>query len=410
MSSSVKSLQKSLEYLEEVRQHMSRLPSIDATKNTLLVCGKPNVGKSSFVNLVSNANVDVQNYPFTTQSLYLGHFDRKNGGERWQILDTPGILEHSPKHMNTIEMQSVTAMAHLNSIMVYFIDISGESGCTVDEQIDLFKELKPLLTSKYLIVLTKADRLPNEFLLELQKVNISHLNEKEIKFSQNDYQEILNEQNERSIINEKDSNLVLEFLKEHKFLITSSKKNINIELVKETACDILVPYVPLKISQPKKVHPKSEKVYTNNQSFSNMNKINEEIKIPEFYNGYNINDYKLGEVDVQTLIENKNLGKIDFDDYKEYNVLSDVDKLKQEMLKQKINEKKAMSAMKKRSSVPDKWKSKNKNYKTSRRPPTKFDRLERQKKRTLNNNKQNIDVIKNNHASNLRFLHKKKKK
>ncbi len=45
----------SLKYLEEVRQHMGRLPSIDPATRTLLVCGYPNVGKSSFMNKVSGS-------------------------------------------------------------------------------------------------------------------------------------------------------------------------------------------------------------------------------------------------------------------------------------------------------------------------------------------------------------------
>lgn len=40
----------SLAYLEQVRQHMSRLPAIEPNTRTLLVCGYPNVGKSSFMN------------------------------------------------------------------------------------------------------------------------------------------------------------------------------------------------------------------------------------------------------------------------------------------------------------------------------------------------------------------------
>lgn len=42
----------SLAYLEQVRQHMSRLPSIDPNTRTLLLTGFPNVGKSSFMNKV----------------------------------------------------------------------------------------------------------------------------------------------------------------------------------------------------------------------------------------------------------------------------------------------------------------------------------------------------------------------
>lgn len=52
----------SLAYLEQVRQHLSRLPSIDPNTRTLLITGFPNVGKSSFVNKVTRADVDVQPY------------------------------------------------------------------------------------------------------------------------------------------------------------------------------------------------------------------------------------------------------------------------------------------------------------------------------------------------------------
>ncbi len=49
-----------LAYLEQVRQHISRLPAIDPNTRTLLICGYPNVGKSSFINKITRADVDVQ--------------------------------------------------------------------------------------------------------------------------------------------------------------------------------------------------------------------------------------------------------------------------------------------------------------------------------------------------------------
>ena len=63
----------------------------------------PNVGKSSFMNKVTRADVEVQPYAFTTKSLYVGHMDYKY--LRWQVIDTPGILDHSLEERNTIEMQ-----------------------------------------------------------------------------------------------------------------------------------------------------------------------------------------------------------------------------------------------------------------------------------------------------------------
>lgn len=57
-----------LAYLEQVRQHISRLPAIDPNTRTLLICGYPNVGKSSFVNKVTRADVDVQPVSFSHDS------------------------------------------------------------------------------------------------------------------------------------------------------------------------------------------------------------------------------------------------------------------------------------------------------------------------------------------------------
>lgn len=93
----------SLKYLEQIRQHMSRLPSIDPNTRTLLLCGYPNVGKSSFMNTVTRADVEVEPYAFTTKSLYVGHMDYKY--LRWQVIDTPGLLDRPLEDRNTIEMQ-----------------------------------------------------------------------------------------------------------------------------------------------------------------------------------------------------------------------------------------------------------------------------------------------------------------
>jgi len=54
MTTLMKKQASSLEYLEQVRQHLSRLPPIDSNTRTILACGIPNVGKSSFVNKREN--------------------------------------------------------------------------------------------------------------------------------------------------------------------------------------------------------------------------------------------------------------------------------------------------------------------------------------------------------------------
>jgi len=155
-------------YLEEVRKHLSRLPALDPHTRTLLVTGYPNVGKSSFMNKVTRANVDVQPYAFTTKSLFVGHMDHRY--LRWQVIDTPGILDHPLDQRNTIEMQAITALAHLQCAVLYFIDISEQCGYTIEQQCSLFKSIKPLFANKQLVlVVNKIDVQPWETMDPVKK-------------------------------------------------------------------------------------------------------------------------------------------------------------------------------------------------------------------------------------------------
>jgi len=149
---------QSLQYLEQVRQHLSRLPTIDPNTRTLLITGFPNVGKSSFINKITRADVEVQPYAFTTKSLYVGHTDYKY--LRWQVVDTPGILDHPLEDRNTIEMQAITALAHLRAAVLYFLDPSEQCGSTLQQQKDLFDNIRPLFNNKPLVVVAnKSDVL-----------------------------------------------------------------------------------------------------------------------------------------------------------------------------------------------------------------------------------------------------------
>lgn len=140
----------SLSYLEQVRQHLSRLPSIDPSTRTVMITGTPNVGKTSFINKVSNTNGEVQPYAFTTKSLFVGHFDYKY--MRWQVIDTPGILDHPLEDRNIIEMQAITALARLHSSVLFFLDISEQCGYSLKNQVSLFHSIKPLFANKPIII------------------------------------------------------------------------------------------------------------------------------------------------------------------------------------------------------------------------------------------------------------------
>ena len=51
------------------------------------------------------------------------------------MIDTPGILDHSLEERNTIEMQAITALAHLRAAVLYVMDVSEQCGHTVEEQV-----------------------------------------------------------------------------------------------------------------------------------------------------------------------------------------------------------------------------------------------------------------------------------
>lgn len=165
MATIVKKLKDPLAYLEQVRQHLGRLPSIDPNTRTLLICGYPNVGKSSFLRCITKADVEVQPYAFTTKSLYVGHFDYKY--LRFQAIDTPGILDRPTEEMNNIEMQSIYAIAHLRSCVLYFMDLSEQCGFTIEAQVKLFHSIKPLFANKsVMVVINKTDIIGPEDLDE----------------------------------------------------------------------------------------------------------------------------------------------------------------------------------------------------------------------------------------------------
>ncbi|XP_031282731.1 nucleolar GTP-binding protein 1-like [Pistacia vera] len=165
MCTVIKRISPSLAYLEQIRQHMARLPSIDPNTRTVLICGYPNVGKSSFMNKITRADVDVQPYAFTTKSLFVGHTDYKY--LRYQVIDTPGILDRPFEDRNIIEMCSITALAHLRAAVLFFLDISGSCGYSIAQQAALFHSIKSLFMNKPLIIVcNKTDLQPLESISE----------------------------------------------------------------------------------------------------------------------------------------------------------------------------------------------------------------------------------------------------
>ena len=115
---------------------LRKLPHV-GDEFTVVVAGYPNVGKSSFIQLVSTATPEVASYPFTTKGVIVGH--REVGRDRVQFIDTPGILDRPTIDRNAIELQALTAIVNLADIVLYIwirasiavTPLKNRSGCSM---------------------------------------------------------------------------------------------------------------------------------------------------------------------------------------------------------------------------------------------------------------------------------------
>lgn len=129
--------------------------------------GFPNVGKSTLLSVISNANPKIANYPFTTIYPNLGVCEVL--GETFVVADIPGLIEGASEgtglgHYFLKHVERVRLIVHL-------IDISESEGRNAVEDFkiinhELGKYNKELLNIKQIVVFSKCDLLEKE---ELEK-------------------------------------------------------------------------------------------------------------------------------------------------------------------------------------------------------------------------------------------------
>ena len=138
------------------RDALRDLPEIRPEEPTVAVAGYPNVGKSSFVNSVTRASNETAAYPFTTRAVQVGHVERDH--IRYQIVDTPGVLDRPAAERNEIERQAESAIAHLADAVIFVVDASASCGYPLDAQLRLRDELEARFDAPVLTVRNKTDR------------------------------------------------------------------------------------------------------------------------------------------------------------------------------------------------------------------------------------------------------------
>ena len=74
------------------------------------------------------------------------------------MVDTPGLLDRPMHKRNHIEMQAISALENLGSLVLFLIDESENCGMSMEEQNNLLEEILELLAeTTVMIISTKAD-------------------------------------------------------------------------------------------------------------------------------------------------------------------------------------------------------------------------------------------------------------
>ncbi len=156
ISSIVKQVDKELGLLSKARAKMRKFPVISSEVPTIVIAGAPNVGKSALVTKISSARPRVAVYPFTTQEIVVGEFTRKY--MKYQVVDTPGLLDRSLEHRNPIELRAILALKHLANVIVFLLDPTETCGYPITAQEHLLAELhKQFKNIEFVEVENKAD-------------------------------------------------------------------------------------------------------------------------------------------------------------------------------------------------------------------------------------------------------------
>ena len=127
--------------------------------------GYPNVGKSTLLSVISNANPKIANYPFTTLYPNLGVVEVK--GQTFVVADIPGLIEGASEgqglgHYFLKHVERVRLILHL-------IDVSQSDGRnfmndyeTINQELEKYSH--DLSKTPQIVVFTKSDEIDEQLL------------------------------------------------------------------------------------------------------------------------------------------------------------------------------------------------------------------------------------------------------
>lgn len=123
----------------DIQKDLRRIPVVELETPTVVLVGSPNVGKSSIVRSISSGTPEVNDYPFTTRGVTIGHIINPFKDLRIQVMDTPGLLDRPAVDRNEMEKLTFASLAHLPTAVIFVIDPTGLSGekSTLEAQLNV---------------------------------------------------------------------------------------------------------------------------------------------------------------------------------------------------------------------------------------------------------------------------------
>ena len=90
------------------------------------------------------------------------------GKKRYQIIDTPGLLDRPLTERNEIELQAISALRHLADVILFIIDPSETCGYEIERQLNLLEEIRREFRVPILVVSNKCDLEGKEVPVEMR--------------------------------------------------------------------------------------------------------------------------------------------------------------------------------------------------------------------------------------------------
>ncbi len=161
ISSILNEVDGALDLVREARDKVRILPTVSPDFGTVVIAGYPNVGKTSLLRAWTASKAEINSYAFTTKQAEVGHFeveDSQGVPTKYQVVDTPGLLDRPDADRNDVERQAIAALRHAADAVLFLLDPSETCGYDMGKQEALLRQVESEMSGlPFLVAESKCD-------------------------------------------------------------------------------------------------------------------------------------------------------------------------------------------------------------------------------------------------------------